>query len=215
MKAPKKANTYLRTSSTSEAWGWIDPGDTIYKLGKSDSMTQILYPTDSGKYRCGWVYTSDLVQTYTVSYNANGGSSAPASQTKTYDVKLTLSSSVPTRTGYTFVGWATSSSASSAQYYAGGAYTANANVTLYAVWKGNQYNISYNANGGTGAPTPQTKTHGTALTLSSTVPTREGYNLAAVTSDTPYDKRGKLAHFKPAERGRDMVSDNRTVLDGR
>ena len=113
--------------------------------------------------------------TYTVSYDANGGSGAPASQTKTKDVALTLSSTKPTRTGYKFLGWAASKTATSAQYQPGGSYTANAAVTLYAVWKENDYKVSYDANGGTGAPAAQTKTHGTALTLSSTKPTRTGY----------------------------------------
>ena len=75
--------------------------------------------------------------TYTVSYDANGGSGAPASQTKTKDVALTLSSTKPTRTGYMFLGWAASKTATSAQYQPGGSYTANAAVTLYAVWKEN------------------------------------------------------------------------------
>ena len=75
--------------------------------------------------------------TYTVSYDANGGSGAPASQTKTKDVALTLSSTKPMRTGYKFLGWAASKTATSAQYQPGGSYTANAAVTLYAVWKEN------------------------------------------------------------------------------
>lgn len=175
MTAPKKANTYLRTTSTDSVWGWIDAGDAIYKLSSSGNLTQVLYPTSSGKYRCAWAYSADLTQSYTVSYNANGGTGAPGNQTKEYNVNLTLSSTQPTRTGYTFLGWSTSSSATSAQYASGGVYTANANVTLYAVWKVNQYNISFDANGGTGAPSPQTKTYGVTLTLSSTRPTRTGY----------------------------------------
>ena len=74
------------------------------------------------------------INTYTISYNANGGSGAPASQTKTYGTNLTLSSVKPTRTNYNFLGWATSSSATTAQYAAGGTYTSNAAATLYAVW---------------------------------------------------------------------------------
>ena len=73
--------------------------------------------------------------TYTVSYNANGGTGTPSSQTKTHGVNLTLSSSKPTRNGYTFLGWATSSTATNATYQPGGNFTTNANTTLYAVWK--------------------------------------------------------------------------------
>ena len=55
-------------------------------------------------------------------------------KTKLYNVPLTLSSNVPVRTGYTFKGWSTSSTATTAEYAAGGSYTANAAATLYAVW---------------------------------------------------------------------------------
>ena len=113
--------------------------------------------------------------TYTVSYNANGGSGAPSSQTKTYGVSLTLSNTTPTKSGHTFLGWSTNSTATSASYQPGDSFTTNANTTLYAVWKANTYTVSYNANGGSGAPSSQTKTYAVSLTLSSTVPTRTGY----------------------------------------
>lgn len=122
---------------------------------------------------------------YTVSYSANGGSGAPSSQTKWYDESLTLSSTKPTRTGYTFKGWSTSSTATTATWSAGGTYTTNATDTLYAVWKANTYTVSYNANGGSGAPSSQTKTYGKTLTLSNTVPTRTNYNFVGwATSST-------------------------------
>lgn len=113
---------------------------------------------------------------YTIKYNANGGSGAPGNQTKWKDQTLVLSSTKPTRTGYTFLGWSTSSSATSATYAAGANYTANSAATLYAVWKAITYTVKYNANGGTGAPGNQTKTYGVNLTLSSTKPTRTNYN---------------------------------------
>ena len=78
--------------------------------------------------------TKQSVTTYTISYNANGGSGAPSSQTKYHGTALTLSSTIPTRSGYTFLGWGTSSTATSATYGAGSSYTANASATLYAVW---------------------------------------------------------------------------------
>lgn len=120
-------------------------------------------------------YTIPKRDSYTVKYNANGGSGAPGSQTKWHSTTLKLSTTKPTRTGYTFKGWATSSSGSVA-YAAGANYTANAAVTLYAVWSKITYSVKYNANGGTGAPGTQTKTYGTALTLSSAKPTRSGYD---------------------------------------
>ena len=87
-----------------------------------------------------------IKRTYTVSYNANGGTGAPASQTKTYGVDLTLSSTVPTRAAYAFKGWAKSSTGAVA-YPAGGTYKENSAVTLYAVWEllGNVKIESYSA----------------------------------------------------------------------
>lgn len=112
---------------------------------------------------------------YPVSYNANGGSGAPSGQTKWYGESLTLSGTRPTRTGHTFAGWATSASGAVA-YQPGATYTGNAAITLYAKWTANTWKVSYNANGGTGAPAAQTKTYGQTLKLSSTKPTRANYN---------------------------------------
>lgn len=117
-------------------------------------------------------------QEYTISYNANGGTGAPSSQTKVYGYDLILNDTAPTRSGYTFKGWGTSSSSTSASYQPGGTYTANTSRTLYAIWESNApktYTVSYNANGGTGAPSSQTKTHNVALTLRTNTPTRSGY----------------------------------------
>lgn len=71
---------------------------------------------------------------HTVSYNANGGTGAPDTQKKIYGSVLTLSSVRPTRDGYVFMGWATSS-AGDVAYMPGSAYGADADATLYAVWQ--------------------------------------------------------------------------------
>lgn len=73
--------------------------------------------------------------TFTIAYDANGGKGAPPPQPKERGKTLTLSSTKPTRQGYTFLGWATSASASNAQYNAGSSFTTDANTTLYAVWR--------------------------------------------------------------------------------
>ena len=79
---------------------------------------------------------------YTVAYNVNGGTGGPTtSSTKWYNETLTLSTTAPTRTGFKFKGWATSSTGS-AVYAAGGSYTANAAATLYAVWEARNERIT-------------------------------------------------------------------------
>lgn len=113
---------------------------------------------------------------YTVSYNANGGSGAPGSQTKYAGTDLTLSSTKPTRTGYAFSKWNTNSSGTGTNYDPGSPYKADAGATLYAQWIPNTYPVTYNNNGGTGAIASQTKTYNVNLKLSSTVPSRNLYN---------------------------------------
>ena len=155
-----------------------------YSISGNSSATKTITVTfnnfntdtdDSASKSVSFSVTVPAWTSYTITYNANGGSGAPGSQTKWKDQSLTLSSTKPTRTGYSFLGWSTSSTATSATYTAGGSYTSNSAATLYAVWKANTYTVTYNANGGTGAPASQTKTYGVALTLSSTKPTRTNY----------------------------------------
>lgn len=114
---------FSRTGYNQAGWSTSDGGSKAYNLSASYTANAdaTLYP-----------YWQKI--TYQVSYNSNGGSGAPAAQTKEYGVNLTLSSTVPTRTNYIFQGWATSSSGAVA-YQPGGTYTANAAVTLYAIWK--------------------------------------------------------------------------------
>lgn len=77
---------------------------------------------------------SAITWEHTVSYNANGGTGAPDSQKKIYGSTLTLSTARPTRDGYVFMGWATTS-AGDVAYMPGSAYGADADITLYAVWQ--------------------------------------------------------------------------------
>ena len=73
--------------------------------------------------------------TYSVTYDANGGSGAPEAQVKTEGQTLKLSSEIPVRKGYTFLGWAKTANASKAEYQPGDSYKTDANVTLYALWE--------------------------------------------------------------------------------
>lgn len=131
----------------------------------------------------------DPLQRYAVDYNANGGSGAPGGQTKYYGITLTLSSTKPTRTGYTFVNWKASNGTT---YAPSASYTANAATTLTAQWKANTSTISYNANGGAGSVASQTKTYGQTLTLSNgatlskTNHSITGWNTAADGTGTAY-----------------------------
>jgi len=112
-----------------------------------------------------------------VAYDANGGTGAPRMQFKTAGVPLALSGVIPARTGYSFLGWDPNRNASAPAYPAGqaNAYTADADVTLYAVWQGYAYTIRFNANGGSGSMPPAAARYGTPLALPANAFTMEGY----------------------------------------
>ena len=148
-----------------------------YKVTVSAKSTQVATGLNA---TASQTFTIPALPSYTVSYNANGGSGAPSSQTKWYGVTLTLSSTKPTRSGYTFVGWGVSTTDTDVNYSAGGSFTANQDFTLYAIWE-KTITLSYNANSGSGAPSVQSATVYNAttsntFTVSSTKPTRTGYN---------------------------------------
>jgi len=100
-----------------------------------------------GTYQPGAAYTHDqdggtVTMTaiwnawrHTIHYDANGGTGAPGNQTKVYGAALTLSSTKPTRIGYTFKGWSCSFGGT---YQPGSSYTHDQNggtVTMTAKWK--------------------------------------------------------------------------------
>ena len=134
---------------------------------------------------------------YSVSYNANGGSGAPGASTKWYGENLTLSTTKPTRSGYTFMGWGTSSSDTSVDYASGGTYSSNSGTTLYAIWK-KDITLSYNANTGSGAPASETKTVYNAttsatFTIPSTIPTKQYYKFTGwKTGSTTYQPASQI-----------------------
>jgi len=145
-------NLFTRTGYTLSGWnirrhsdnswyvtgkGWVKESDIA-----KNNYTKKQYPADwSGYIDTSWTkgsaegeeftfYAVWTINTYKVKYDANGGSGAPSEQTKTFKVDLTLSSTKPTRQGYTFTGWNTKKDGSGTSYAAGAVYKTNAAVTL-------------------------------------------------------------------------------------
>ena len=83
--------------------------------------------------------------TYSVSFDANGGTGTMAEQAFAFGETKTLSTNKFTRRGYGFSGWATYRAAKSAEYADGAEYTLMnaANATLYALWSATEYTVTY------------------------------------------------------------------------
>ena len=134
---------YMQNNSTAQQWAIVNNGDSFYIISRcngyaldtngestADGVNVIVYPY-YGAAKQNWEFVH---AEYTVSFDANGGNEAPANQIKYYNEGLTLSSDLPTRDGWYFLGWAESADATLAAYLPGDSFTKDVDTTLYAVW---------------------------------------------------------------------------------
>ena len=91
----------------------------------------------------------DFREVYTIEYDANGGTNAPKEQIKYQKEDIALREEIPTRGTYKFIGWSETQGSETAEYKAGGAYTLDKDVILYAVWQKNatKLDLNYNVDG--------------------------------------------------------------------
>lgn len=144
--------------------GWEENGVTYaagstYRIGSAD-VTMV----------------AKWIPIYTVSYNLNGTGATgtlPNDVLKSDGETLTVTSTIPVRSGYTFGGWVDQSGGAHAS---GSTYTiSSSNYLLYGVWTANSYNVTYNlAGGGSAVPTESAKTYKASFNLAA-VPTKTGY----------------------------------------
>lgn len=129
------------------------------------------------------IYAKWIPNTYTVVYNANGGSGTTASSSHTYDVAKALTANGFSKNGYTFAGWATSPGGTAV--YANSQSVTNlsavnsATVNLYAVWAAEAYDIDYELDGGAAINPDSYTIQSSAITLAN--PTKTGYTFTGWT----------------------------------
>ena len=160
----------------------VQTGGSTYSLGPYD-------PGYSIKAIVTWtngVGSNQVVTTNTIgpiaaiywniTYDANGGTGAPSTTQITRGLTGFISSTTPTRQGYTFNGWNTNSSGTGTNYSASAAVTPTADIALYAKWTLNTYaySIGFNNNGGTGTMTSLSGT-AASVTLTTNTFTRANY----------------------------------------
>ena len=148
-----------------------------------------------------WVFADKVAYGHKVTYDANGGKKAPSS-TGFVSGKLTVSSDIPTRSGYTFMGWSTSKTAKTASYKSGDTYNVKKDITLYAVWSSCDHNYKNN--------------YGICKNCKAVYPI-----VVTTTSDTVYkvdNKNGtvvyKNPYSKPAEKVKTADNKNFVLVTG-
>ena len=120
--------------------------------------------------------------TYTVTFNANGGTVATESKDVTFDAAYG-ELPTPTRTGYDFAGW---QDKSGNKVTASTVFSTADDVTLTAQWTAKTFNVTFDAGEGVSDPAAQTVTYGTAYGQLPTV-SRDGYTFAGW-----YDGEGQV-----------------------
>ena len=158
---------------TFSGWSkWPYASNAIYDAGaKARNLT-----TTQGDVLDFYAVYQDIPD-LTITYNANGGSGAPASDSVPYGGEYTIPSDVPTRDGYTFQCWQNSGVSFLPMQPGGKITNLHISLNLYAVWKHNP-SVTYDANGGyftTSLPVDYPSPAGT-YTLTDAVPVREGYD---------------------------------------
>lgn len=164
-------------NNDSDAWSQIESLNGGYKTQFSgeefeNGMQETIVP-DMVIY-----LTPTIVQTYTVTFDGNGGTYN--SQT-TYSIQVEQGKSVSgpafTKDGYYLYGWSTSSSS----YSAASLSYIQKDMTVYAWWK-KLYTVTYNGNGGTtsggsSTVTDTAKQDGTFFTKSKSTFIKSGYKI--------------------------------------
>ena len=155
------AGTGIKSTSGS---GWYDSGTTGIAVSCTAKDGYTFSKWSDGDTRQSWNMASYMDQpktftayadanTYTITYNANGGTGSDIKQSVSYNSTYTTKpASTFTRPGYTLSHWNTNKDGTEATHAVGytRTYTWAYSYTLYAQWTPNKYKITLDANGGSG-----------------------------------------------------------------
>ena len=127
-------------------------------------------------------YANYKINQYTISFNTNGGTEVEAI-TQNYDTSVTAPSA-PAKNGYKFAGWYSDSALKNAYTFT----TMPAeDITLYAKWTLETYNITYNLVGGANNKNNPASFNIQSADIILQAPTKTGYNFAGWYTDSEYE----------------------------
>ena len=141
VKQALTVNAFSRTGYTFTGWNTKADGSGTTYTDKQEVTS--LTAADGATIT---LYAQWKINSYTLTYDPNGGTVTPTSKTLTYGSQYGALPT-PSRTGYTFTGWFTAASGGSK---VGTATTMGAgNTTIYAHWRANVLTVNYYPNGAT------------------------------------------------------------------
>jgi uncharacterized repeat protein (TIGR02543 family) len=152
-----------RTGYTFSAWSATDGG------------TAITFPYAHGQTANFTLYSIWTGNTLTVTYDSQGGSAVSSGSVNT-GASISAAPTPPTRTGYTFSGWSTTSSGSVVSFTGGYTHGQTANFTLYAIWSANTLTVTCDSQSGSAVSNSSVATNATLT--APTPPTRTGYTFS-------------------------------------
>ncbi len=166
-------------SAISGRYGAIVSSQTTTKTGYTFSNWNpelpTTFPIEDSFHTAVW-----SANTYTISFDSNGGSGTMRDISVSYDEEVPLTANAFTKTGYTFLGWGTDPDSIEKEYSDGAVISnltsKNGNtVTLYAVWSANTYTISFDSNGGSGTMRDISVSYDEEVPLTANAFTKTGY----------------------------------------
>lgn len=198
--------------------GWsLTPGSIAAAYQPGDKVKGLVADADGEVI----LYAVWAANSYTIAFDANGGSNAPADIQAQYDATVYIPRSTPSRYGYNFLGWARSKTATRAEYSAGASVsrlTASSGgvVTLYAVWEADRFLLKYNSNvSGSSVAVPSSiwLSYTGSYNISSSRPSRTGYyflgwsfTASGSTAYDPGDKANVQDLYKRSEQSAGTVT---------
>src|SRR5690606_20360886 len=166
-------------------------GDTVEVPQSDDAWYLHVHVSDAG-HDDGVVHSAPFQkETYTVVFDSQGGSTV-ASVTGVSAGAMISAPTVPTREGYTFVGWYKEASGDTEWNFA--TDTVSANVTLYAKWTAapvdpDTYTVTFDSQGGSAVASATGVIAGAKIS-EPTAPTRARSDERGVEKEASGEKEG-------------------------
>lgn len=163
---------------------------------------------------CGtWtVYAIWKPKTYSISYDAGDGDGDMSETSATYNKTVTLSQNKFTRKGYKFLGWSLKNDGSSVDYQNGASFTYDKadDITLYAVWEKDNYEVKFHGNGSSATDYTRNLPYNKTTNLPENVFERPGYTFMGWAPEEELDRYKVIPKYTNGAEVKDLCEPGET-----